>query len=241
MKKSVNYGLAVASAVEVADWIEERWPNHLARESEKNLAMACFSIAKAHHRGILVLIERDARTAATALLRPLFEATIRGQWFRHCANRQRLRQADEEALPNPRPMTRDLADGGHCKALATLKSMKVSENETLWQMLCDYAHGGKRQIGCWFDGDTITECHTDLTVMRLLEFANLVVMIAALGAVGIAGRSQADHAQKLQELTEEAHWTMAGDVLDEMLAEVDEAVAELFALYERYKELTDGP
>jgi hypothetical protein len=46
MQKSSNYGLALANASEVGDWIAERWPEHHELPSEQRLAMACFSIAR---------------------------------------------------------------------------------------------------------------------------------------------------------------------------------------------------
>lgn len=231
MQKSLNYGLALANASEVGDWIAERWPEHRELPSEQRLAMACFSIARAHHRGILVLLEADARTAATALVRPLFEATIKGQWFRHCANPQRLSQADQRVLDGSEGMAQELAKK-HNDELLKIKSKHVTDRQTIWNVLCDYAHGGKLQIFSWFKGVSINESHTDLTIMRLLELVNLIAILAARGAAEIAGQTQDVYAEKIRELAEDAWLITASAELAEMDAEIEEQFAELSDLYD---------
>lgn len=239
MQRSENYGQALANTADVADWIDERWSEHLDLQNERKLAVASFSIARAHHRGILTLLKMDARTAALALVRPLFEAAMRGQWFLYCANLQQVVQTDEGHLTGLRRMAIQLSKKGLQSELPQLESEDVSVRMPTVQDLNEYTHGGKRQIFSWFDGATIKESHPDLSVMLLLEFANKVVMHAARGAAEVAGKDLTEYSEKLQDL-DDAFLLTAADELAEKHAAVDEAIAELSALYNRYNELIGG-
>lgn len=59
----------------------------LRGDSRSRVALACFAVAQQHHSAILILLDRPNPLQATAfaLLRPLMEATLRGEWVLHCA------------------------------------------------------------------------------------------------------------------------------------------------------------
>lgn len=75
----------------------------LKGDSRSRVALACFAVAQQHHSAILILLDRPSplQAAAFALLRPLMEATLRGEWVLHCATDDQVRsfvQGDKQQL-----------------------------------------------------------------------------------------------------------------------------------------------
>lgn len=155
MALSYNMTFALSYASELSSWITERWEQPRNLTAQQRVAFACFSIVRAHHSGMLVLLKEDARTSASALLRPLYESGLRGQWFHHCATHQHLIEANiRKDLWPVETMVRDLA-----KLPGTAKLHEVKSK--VWKLLCDFTHGGKGQLYHWLNRTSIRESHTD--------------------------------------------------------------------------------
>ena len=49
---------------------------------------SCFGIAQEHHHAIILLLEKGLCASAFALVRPAFEAYVRGEWLALCADEE---------------------------------------------------------------------------------------------------------------------------------------------------------
>jgi hypothetical protein len=66
---------------------------NLLGDTRSRVALACFAVAQQHHSAMLILLDRPnpLQSTAFALLRPLMEATFRGEWVLHCAKDDQVR------------------------------------------------------------------------------------------------------------------------------------------------------
>ena len=62
------------------------------------MPILCFDLAIEHHRAITELQNKNINGSAMALVRPTFEAFIRGLWLRHCANDAQVKQFARDRL-----------------------------------------------------------------------------------------------------------------------------------------------
>lgn len=124
----------------------------LKGDTKSRVAIACFAIAQQHHSAILILIDRPNPLHATAfsLLRPLMEATLRGEWVLHCATDEQVRNF---ALGGKQQL--DIASV--IKALEKLYPGSEAHRilyQDNWKNLSSYTHGFEHQVQHWLaDGD----------------------------------------------------------------------------------------
>lgn len=121
-------------------------------DARKRVALACFAIAQQHHSAILILLDRPIPLHATAfaLLRPLMEATLRGEWILHCADEKQIKTF---ALGGKAQL--DMASV--IRALEKLHPQSEAHRilyQDNWKIVSAYTHTFEHQIQHWLvDGD----------------------------------------------------------------------------------------
>ncbi|EHR70792.1 hypothetical protein BurJ1DRAFT_1945 [Burkholderiales bacterium JOSHI_001] len=116
-------------------------------DARRRVALACFAIAQQHHSAILILMDRPAPLHATAfaLLRPLMEATLRGEWVLHCASDE---QVTNFALGGRSQM--DMASV--IRALEKLHPESEAHRilyQDNWKIFSAYTHTYEHQVQHW--------------------------------------------------------------------------------------------
>lgn len=133
----------IAKAVE---WLNE--PNEFLESasftanSRVRVSVGLLNLSLEHQGGIIALVDHQIFGSALALIRPQFEAYVRGIWYSKCASDDQVEHFLKGADP---PKIRTLIElvekyeGNNNNALSKLKAK-------VWPMLNDYTHGGARQV-----------------------------------------------------------------------------------------------
>ena len=73
------------------DWVQGKLDGlNVGSDRRLHLALACFSTALEHHRAIVELVNLRLSGSAFALVRPMYESILRGNWIHHCATESEL-------------------------------------------------------------------------------------------------------------------------------------------------------
>jgi hypothetical protein len=144
------------------------------------ISAAFFHLAMEHHGAIQVLVSYEPSPlygSAAALLRPQFEAYVRGAWYHRCASEQDLENFISDNNP---PNIDNLIRG-----LETIPSYESgglsSVKSDSWKLMCDLTHGGVSQAASRNSPTKITGNFTDEQVQGILHRAadiSLLVSIA---------------------------------------------------------------
>jgi hypothetical protein len=174
--------IAIARTTELSAWFAEHLPREITYTARNALGMAYFGLAIEHHVAIALLIEQGRYSSAYALVRPLYEAALRGYWVAFVA-----RDADVVELQRHTPsfdrIIRELNAGSpifEAKQFAGVHALG-------WKSFCDYTHGGSRQLSRWLAGDSIGQGHPPEEIASVLGMANQLACLAAGGAIQLAG------------------------------------------------------
>ncbi|GMT42456.1 MAG: hypothetical protein IEMM0002_0867 [bacterium] len=115
------------------------------KPTDKNtIGAALLHLSIEHHGGISILVANKHYGSAFALLRPQFEAFVRGAWYLHCANDKQVAGYQEyEEPPRIKELIADIKNTPDCKNLGdVLEEIK----KKIWDILCGYTHGGYYQV-----------------------------------------------------------------------------------------------
>lgn len=172
------------------------------------VAGALFSVGLEHHCGIITLVERRLHAPALALLRPQVDAYLRGAWASYCASSEQLESfARGDDPPNADRIIKQL-EQHDAFVDGSLNGLKVSA----WPTLCDYNHGGSRQITRFLKNDGIEPNVEDDEFIDLLFYSEGWALMCAIGIAGLTSR--ADVAAEMGGLANQAshahqHFTAA--------------------------------
>lgn len=159
--------ITLEDAIVVSETLGQRLHGlRLPNDSRSRVAFACFACAQQHQAAILILLRREHRLEATAfaLLRPLLEATLRGEWILHCATNEDVRTF---ALGGKRQ--RDM--GSVIQALEKMNPASEAHKilyANLWGFLSAYTHTFEHQVQHWL-GDEIAPSYSNEHIAWLLK------------------------------------------------------------------------
>jgi hypothetical protein len=156
-------------------WIEL---NRLVLRAEvlatvKNRAAGtAFFIAQAHHHAIFFLLKNKFYSSSFALLRPLFEAYLRGMWLKHCANETQIHEILQGAEP-PKTMVADI------HAISPFEKFPLIK-KSVWSTMCDFTHTGGLHLLQWQSSDGLKPNFKDAALEECLNCAELFGAMSAL-------------------------------------------------------------
>lgn len=149
----------------------------LRGDFRSRVALVCFAIAQQHHAAILILLANTPPLHATAfaLLRPLMEATLRGEWISHCASDEQVKcfaNGDKKQL--------DMSSlvSALEKKLNDLKVHEVLYKNT-WPVLSAYTHTYEHQVMHWLTGNDVSSDYSPEQVQWLISIASPVLKLCA--------------------------------------------------------------
>ena len=90
----MNTAPSLSDALELKQELQERLVGLvLTNTPRQRVAYACYSIAREHYAAILLRLQQDppSYTTAFALMRPVLEATLRGEWIATCASDEHIK------------------------------------------------------------------------------------------------------------------------------------------------------
>lgn len=152
--------------------------------NKNNITMALLHLSMEHQKAICVLVGYGSFTgSAFALLRPQFEAYIRGLWFNRCATESQV----EKFIVGKDPPKIDELIAGIEKTPGFNKHGELKrKKDSLWKNLNDYTHGGIVQVKERNKNSEIVSNYCPEQTTWLLECSSRFSLLAGLEMAGVA-------------------------------------------------------
>ncbi len=169
----------------------------LRTDDRTRVAAACYFAALDHHQGITILFDEGIPSPALALLRPLYEAFLRGSWLHGCATDAELKIFLYGKGP---PKINEL--------LRRLEETKEFDSKILshahgknWSVLCGLTHTGIQQVlMCLSDDAVERNCSIEL-IDEAMGYAGVYALMAGIGVARLADNNGL--AERLLKFAEE--------------------------------------
>jgi hypothetical protein len=164
-------------------WLDEKLNGLSLVASERTkLSAAAFDIAHEHHKAIVLLIHNKLPGSAFALVRPLLESYLRGEWILHCASDQDIAKIiRDERRVTFEQLVNDIEalEGFRVGALSRLKGRT-------WNTLNSYTHSGFMQLVRRLTSETIEANYDDDELVEVLRFCSSFAIVSAIGSAQVA-------------------------------------------------------
>ncbi len=150
---------------------------------KKSFPATLFQTALEHHSAIQLLVSHTIplNGSAAALLRPQFEAYIRGVWLHRCAKDSDIKKfCKEDKLPKIDLLIEQIE-----KLPAFANGVLSKKKKELWNIMCSLIHGGMLQITNRISATEIADNYTDEQVSEILNFACSVTQMVLVGLAGL--------------------------------------------------------
>ena len=161
---------SIAELIETSKKLHNQIGNKIADSTHSNrddlIPAVCFDIVREYQAAVIILIEKNLYHSAYVLTRSIFETFIRGAWFKNCAN---LEQINNFKQGNNPPSINTL--------ISNLEETPLYQNN----ILSTYKEG------------YIQPNHSDEEISDLLNFINILVLLASIETASLAEN------QKLEE------------------------------------------
>lgn len=174
--ENLDLSEALDGSIELSDWTAEKIDGlkipELPNRKRLQLSMACQHLAFGHAQAIVVLIEKELIGSALALIRPMFEAIIRGVWLRYSASEEDIENFSKDKFPSTSEMTKN-SPKSESSPLYSLK-------ERWWETLCGYTHGGEEQIYARLGVTGLKEDFENGQIILALRWSDMVHLYAGI-------------------------------------------------------------
>jgi hypothetical protein len=139
-----------------------------------------------HHRSIILLVEKKLYCSASTLLRPLFEAYVKGLWFSKCASDKDFNKLRNDKFQ--KTFSDLVSDIEKVSPLGLAK-----QKEDYWKTLNSLTHTGTAQLSRKLSGENITNGHDLEFIKQVLNFSSNYALLACgeLAAISKNTTSQA--------------------------------------------------
>jgi len=145
------------------------------------ISIGLFHLALEHHGSIQHLIINKHYGSAFALLRPQFEAFIRGAWYHHCASDEKIKAyKDNEEPPRINKLISDI-EQTPSYIENTLKEMKANT----WSTLCAYTHGGYFQVAYRNTSTEIISAYDEKHITKLIMQSCSITFVTTLAIASL--------------------------------------------------------
>lgn len=142
------------------------------------VAIATFCIVRDHHLAIAILLDERLYASAFALVRPIYEAAVKGIWLANCATEA---QAEQYAQGRELDGVGDLVS----QLVAAKPSLPVSAQfqqvkSKYWRALSSLTHAGHAQVKRWMTPEGVGPTYTDKEIREIANFTAYVALVAAI-------------------------------------------------------------
>ncbi|HKT31174.1 MAG TPA: DUF5677 domain-containing protein [Gammaproteobacteria bacterium] len=151
------------------------------------LSTALFHQVFEHHRAICYLLKNGLVGSAIALVRSIFESTVRGIWLSQCATDQEV-----DAFK------KDTRRKDFSTLITEIEARFASDNSALsrikngqWKAMCSFTHSGYLQAVRRITPQDIGPNYSNEEQIITLTFADYCVSLAAIGVCALAEQDAA--------------------------------------------------
>ena len=146
----------------------------ISSEDRYKIAASLFHLSMEHHGSIHMLVVEKRYGSAFALLRPQFEAFIRGTWFHLCANEAQITSfKNDKEPPHINKLIANIEETPSHDS-GELKQAK----ENTWATLCGYTHGGYYQVAHRNTATEITGDYNKKYIINLLNKSDSITLLS---------------------------------------------------------------
>jgi hypothetical protein len=182
---SVTKGVALITAIS-----DQMHDLSIPNDPRTNLAARCHFTAMEHHAGIALLFSVGHPAPALTLLRPVFEAYVRGIWLSDCASDAQIadfQSRDWRKIPKIKTMVLSIERTTTFIDTGTLgKSLSAN-----WETLCGFTHTGIEQLQMCLSNDAIERSCSDEQIDEASNFASACAIMAGIATATLAGNDLA--------------------------------------------------
>lgn len=149
---------------------------------QSRVAASLFLLCTEHQQAVHVLTNQGLLGSAFALMRPQFEAYVRGVWYHRCAPDSKLKSFVKGAeAPRIRELLTDIEN------LADFDSQDLIETKkAIWRVLNDFTHGGSVQVRARITGNEIDRNYKSEHVIGMLGWSAKLSCLGYLGMAAVA-------------------------------------------------------
>lgn len=151
--------------------------------SERNCsATSLFHLCIEHQQAVHTLANNGLIGSAFALLRPQFEAYIRGVWYFRCASDVNVIEFIKGAEP---PRIKQLLSD--IERLSDFDSQSLdATKKAVWGILNDFTHGGTVQVRARMTENEIVSCYKIEHIVGMMYWSAILSFMGYLGMASIA-------------------------------------------------------
>ncbi|MCW9032872.1 MAG: DUF5677 domain-containing protein [Rhodospirillales bacterium] len=143
-------------------------------------------MAAEHHRSIIILIENELYGSAFSLVRPMFEATVKGIWLHNCATSNDIKRYKKAKTSST-----------FTELIRSIENIDVYNSGLLtkiqtqsWKAMHDYVHTGIRQISRRMTEEFIEPNYADDEIIEVISFSNTNGYIVAIATCYLANDAE---------------------------------------------------
>jgi hypothetical protein len=165
-----------------------------AANTRSRVAVALLHLSIEHHGSMHQLVNYKRYGSAFTLLRPQFEAYVRGVWFQRCATEQQLNKfIKKDKLPEIKVLLKNIE-----KVPGYEEGMLSTVKNHVWNKGCGYTHGGYVQVAYRDTANEITNDYEEEHIIGLISTACTITFLSSV-AFSILVNSE-EMANKLIEI-----------------------------------------
>lgn len=140
------------------------------------VAGSCFDVAHEHQKAILFLIEKNLIGSAFSIVRPLFEAYIRGVWLKRCTTDEDFKKYINDNLhKRVATMIEEI------EKIPGFQDGRLSEiKRSIWNPSNSYVHTGYFPVSRRIENGFIGHNYEEQEIIEILSFSYIIGILAAL-------------------------------------------------------------
>ena len=147
----------------------------LPDDKRSQLASACWHVTIDHSMAIVVLVHETLHGSALALIRPLFEAYVRGMWLMYAATNEDIDRAGRDRFPSHSDIVTGLEKSHHFSS----RPFSAIKNQT-WNRLCSLTHTGSHQILTRLTPQGLGYNYQDFEILEALHWADMLTLLVVV-------------------------------------------------------------
>ena len=160
----------IAKSDELVKWLTDHGATcMIGTDKRARLVASCFYIALEHHQAIVSLAAQRLWPSASALVRSMIVAYVRGVWLFHHASPAEVDNFDKKGRLKKDVDDMVTAIENHTGKKETVLSVTKGK---LWGAMCGYVHTEMEQLSRCLRGKNIRPIFTPREIIDMLTYAN---------------------------------------------------------------------
>ena len=150
------------------------------------VSVSLFHLCVEHQTGIHVLVDHGVIGSAFALIRPQFEAYLRGIWFHRCATETQI----SGFLVGEEPPKIKIIMEDEQKLEGYEEGALGKAKKEIWRNLNDFTHGGAIQVKARNTKDEISSNYRPEHIAGLLQSAATLSLLAGIAIASAVSNNE---------------------------------------------------